>query len=207
MNSPADRVLALYEAHALDWDTDRRAGIRSDGSPAEKEWLDHFASLLPPGASILDVGCGAGVPIARYFLEQGFEMTGIDASPTMIELCRSRFPRASWSIADMRRLELGRTFHGLIAWDSFFHLDHDFQRRMFPIFARHAAPNAALMLTSGISHGVAIGAFHDAPLYHGSLAPDEYRSLLSTSGFIVRAHIQADPRCGRRTVWLAQHDG
>lgn len=207
MTSSADLIPALYEAHAHDWDADRRAGIRSAANPVEKEWLDHFASILPPGASILDVGCGAGIPNAQYLLQLGFGVTGIDASPAMIELCRSRFPRASWSVVDMRQLELGRTFDGLIAWDSFFHLDHDWQRRMFPIFARHAAPNAALMFTSGTSHGEAIGVFHGAPLYHGSLSPDEYRSLLKTSGFVVRAHVAEDPQCGQHTVWLAQRDG
>jgi hypothetical protein len=104
----------------------------------------------------------------------------------------------------MRTLALGRKFHGLLAWDSFFHLSHDDQRRMFPIFKRHAAPGTALMFTSATSHGVAIGSYHGEPLYHASLAAQEYESLLETNGFRVVSHFVEDPDCGGHTIWLAQ---
>jgi hypothetical protein len=39
-------------------------------------------------------------------------------------------PHQEWIIADMRRVSLDRRFDGILAWDNFFHLDHDDQRRM-----------------------------------------------------------------------------
>jgi SAM-dependent methyltransferase len=87
MNALADRIVALYERHAHHFDADRRRDPL-----VEKAWLDRFDSLLPPGASVLDIGCGHGEPIARYLIEQGFDVSGIDTSPTLISLCRSRFP-------------------------------------------------------------------------------------------------------------------
>jgi hypothetical protein len=67
-----------------------------------------------------------------------------------------------------------------------------------------ASPGAALMFTSGVSHGEAIGSYRGEPLYHASLAPEEYRALLKSTGFRVVAHIVEDPNCDRRTIWLAQ---
>lgn len=104
----------------------------------------------------------------------------------------------------MRTLSLGSVFSGIIAWDSFFHLCHDDQRRMFPIFRKHAAPRAALMFTSGPSHGEAIGSYQGEPLYHASLDGAEYRALLDAHGFEVVAHVIEDPTCGRHTIWLAR---
>jgi hypothetical protein len=104
----------------------------------------------------------------------------------------------------MRTLALGRRFAGILAWDSFFHLCPDDQRRMFPIFRAHAAPRAALMFTSGPAHGEAIGSYRGEPLYHASLDPAEYESLLDTTGFDVIAHAVEDPSCGKHTIWLAQ---
>jgi hypothetical protein len=75
---------------------------------------------------------------------------------------------------------------------------------MFPVFRRHASPNAALMFTSGPAHGEAIGSFGGEPLYHASLDPAEYRSLLDQNGFLVVSHIAEDPTCGGHTIWLAQ---
>jgi hypothetical protein len=60
------------------------------------------------------------------------------------------------------------------------------------------------MFTSGPSHGEAIGTFGGEPLYHGSLAPCEYRALLAEQGFEVLDHLAEDPACGGHTIWLAR---
>jgi trans-aconitate methyltransferase len=159
---------------------------------------------MPRGGSILDAGCGSAEPIARYFIEAGYALTGVDSSPAMIGLCRSRFPRRTWVVSDMRTLSLGRRFEGILAWDSFFHLRQDDQARMFPIFRTHAAPKAALMFTSGPRRGEAMGTYRGEPLYHASLDPAEYRALLDEHGFQVVSHVSEDPGCGGRTIWLAQ---
>ena len=122
----------------------------------------------------------------------------------MIELCRARLPEHEWRVADMRQLSLGLAFDGVLAWDSFFHLSPNDQRSMFPVFAHHAAPGAALMFTSGPSSGEAIGSFEGEPLYHSSLDAADYRDLLAQNGFALVAHKAEDPDCGGHTVWLAQ---
>lgn len=198
MTSPADAIIDLYQRHAATYD-----GLRGK-QLVEGPWLARFRALLAPGAAILDIGCGTGQPIARHFMEQGHAVTGVDSAPAMIALCRARFPESGWQVADMRRLALGRRFHGLIAWDSFFHLTPEDQRGMFPVFAAHAAPGAALLFTSGPAHGEAIGTFEGEPLYHGSLASREYRALLAENGFSVIDHVVEDPNCGGHTIWLAQ---
>ncbi len=84
-----------------------------------------------------------------------------------------------------------------MAWDSFFHLGFDDQRRMFAVFRAHAAPGAPLLFTSGPRHGEAIGRFRGEPLYHASLAPDEYRALLAANGFAVVAETMGRYRMRR----------
>jgi hypothetical protein len=145
-------------------------------------------------------------PIARSIIEAGFRVVGIDSSPSMIEMCRGRFPASEWLVADMRELALGRRFDGLLAWDSFLHLPMQDQRAMFPRFSAHALPGAPLLFTSGPSEGEAIGSYHGEPLYHASLDPPEYEKLLAATGFVVRAHRAEDPECGGHTVWLATYE-
>jgi SAM-dependent methyltransferase len=198
MDSEAERIVGLYRRHARAWAEDRGNTL------TEGAWLDRFLALLPPGAAILDIGCGSAEPIGRYLIEKGHPITGVDSSPELIAICEERFPGQDWRVADMRALFLGRAFGGLLAWDSFFHLCHEDQRRMFPIFRKHAAPRAALMFTSGPAHGVAIGAYRGEPLHHASLDGAEYRALLDANGFEVVSHVAEDPTCGGHTVWLAQ---
>lgn len=198
MSDISNDFIRLYNDHGADFDSLRGRSL------AEKPWLDRFASLLPEGASILDIGCGSGEPIAGYFIGNGYDVTGIDASLPLIELCRARFPEKLWVVADMRKLALGRRFDGLIAWHSFFHLNAEDQRRMFAIFRQHANDGAALMFTAGPGQGEAIGTFQGKPLYHASLAREEYESLLAAHGFRLLDHIVEDPDCGGATVYLAR---
>lgn len=197
MNSDAGRIIAFYQRHAAAWAEDRGDRL------FEGAWLDRLCALMPAEAAVLDLGCGAGKPIARYLIEQGCRITGVDSAPGMIALCQARFPSQDWCVADMRHIDLKRRFAGILAWDSFFHLCHEDQRRMFPLFRAHAAPGAALMFTSGPSHGEAIGSLFGEPLYHASLAACEYRALLADNGFTVVSHHVEDPDCEKHTVWLA----
>ena len=199
MHADADRIIDLYNRHATAWDKARGDRLR------EGAWLDRFLALLPPGGSVLDLGCGSGRPVARYCIEKGFRVTGIDAAPELIALCRARFPDEHWQVADMRSLDLGRPFDGLIAWHSLFHLTPQDQEAMFPVLQAHAAPGAALMFTSGWNRGVSMGRFQGEPLYHASLDPDEYHALLAAHGFKSLAHeVMGAGDAGAGAIWLAQ---
>ena len=192
-------VIELYERHAHEFDCDRSRSL------FERAWLDRFARYLASGATVLDLGCGMGEPIARYLIERGFHVVGVDSSSSMIAMCRERFPDCEWIVADMRQLALGRLFDGILAWDSFFHLHMTDQRRMFELFAAHAMAGAPLMFTSGISEGEEVGSYCGEPLYHASLDTSEYQQRLSDNGFTLRAYHREDPECGEHTVWLATY--
>lgn len=192
-----DAVIDLYERHAQDYDRDRGRSLE------ERPWLDRFLAFVPDGGTLLDVGCGMGEPIARYCHERGFRVVGADASASLIDRARARFPDSEWLVADMRELQLGRRFDGILAWDSLFHLGIDDQHAMFPRFAAHARRGAPLMFTSGNEAGEAFGTWCGEPLYHASLDAAEYERLLAANGFVVRAYVSRDPQCGDHTVWLA----
>jgi SAM-dependent methyltransferase len=199
MNDPAELIIGHYERHALAWDSDRRRA-----SWIDQPWIDRFVGLLPSTASVLDLGCGGGEPVASRMVADGLQVTGVDSSPTLISLCRNRMPSQQWVHADMRSVSLGKRFDGVLAWDSFFHLKHDDQRSMFSIFAAHAVGGGILMFNAGLAHGEAIASYRGDPLYHASLDADEYARLLHVAGFELVEHSINDPAKGARTVWIAR---
>jgi SAM-dependent methyltransferase len=199
MDNAANRIAEHYERHALSWDADRR-----EAGWVDKPFIERFLGFLPPGATVLDLGCGGGSPVALHMVARGFRVTGVDSSPTLISLCRSRMPDQEWIVGDMRSQALGRRFGGIVAWDSFFHLRPKDQQAMFRIFAAHAAPAAMLMFNAGFGHGEAVGSYRGDPLYHASLDASEYETLLADSGFELIEHSINDPEKGGRIYWLAR---
>lgn len=198
MASAAEGIIDLYSRRAAEFDADRGRGL------SERPWLDAFLAHVPPAGTVLDLGCGSGEPIAAYIIAQGRRVTGVDASPGLIDLCRTRFPEQDWRVADMRALALDRTFDGLIVWHSSFHLSRPDQRALFDVFARHVRPGGVLMFTSGDEDGEQIGEWRGDPLYHASLSTADYREGLGASGFDVIDHVVGNYAKGEATVWLAR---
>jgi ubiquinone/menaquinone biosynthesis C-methylase UbiE len=192
-------LVAVYARHAHSFDRARAGGSM------ETPYLEALTQLAPAPGKVLDVGCGSGEPIARYFVEHGYHVTGVDAVTEMLDIARTRFPEMRWVQQDMRKLELPEHFDAVIAWDSFFHLNPDDQRAMFEKFRRHTAPRGVLMFTSGLTEGEAVGGdlFGD-PLYHASLDTAEYARLLRSVGYEIVSHSVEDPNCGGHTIWIAQ---
>ena len=131
-----DQTRAVYEAQAAAYDAQRSRSL------FEARWLARFAACLPEGGRVLDLGCGAGEPIARWFMAEGFTLTGVDFAGAMLDIARQRWPEGDWRQADMRSLDLGERFDGIIAWDSFFHLTEAEQRETLRRMAAHLAPGA-----------------------------------------------------------------
>ena len=198
----ADRIVDLYRRHAHAWVAARRR--ETSDPPFEASWLERFLGLLPARPNVLDLGCGSGEPIGRFLAERGCDLLGVDTAPEMIDMWRASLPDHPGRVGDMRSLSLHRTFDGVLAWDSFFHLCHGDQRRMFPVFRAHATRGAVLLFTSGTGHGTAIGELGGEALYHASLDEGEYRALLGEHGFEVVAQIVEDPACRGHTIWLAR---
>ena len=201
MSADPEAVAAVYERQARAWDETRTRAL------FEADWLGRFAATLPPGGTVLDLGCGAGEPIARWLIEAGFRVTGVDISEAMLAVARDRWPDGDWRRADMRRLDLGERFDGIVAWDSFFHLTPEAQRACLPAMARHLSPGGAILVTVGPDANEVTGTVGGEPVYHASLSPAEYARLLEAAGLRLAAFIAEDPDCDRHSVLMARDRG
>lgn len=193
-----EKVYESYE-EIVQWFDDARTKTLM-----ESEYLNLIINTVPAGGSVLDLGCGTGEPIAQFFIEKGFKVTGVDGSKKMIELCKKRFPSERWIVSDMREINLQQRFDVVLAWHSFFHLDHDSQRKMFKIFDAHIKPGGVLAFTSGEEEGEVWSDNGGQMLYHASLSTKEYEKLLNENSFKVLLHKVHDPECGEATAWVAR---
>ena len=79
-----------YEGIAAEFLAGRgRAPSTGVGAKAVREW----ARTLPNGASVIDLGCGSGLPITRELVSQNLNVYAMDASPSMVNAFRHNFPK------------------------------------------------------------------------------------------------------------------
>ncbi len=84
---------------------DRFAELEAAGEDVHGE-AAYVASLLAPGARVLDAGCGTGRVGARL-ADLGFEVVGADVDEEMIEVARRLRPDLRWVVSDLGALDLG----------------------------------------------------------------------------------------------------
>ncbi len=115
---------------------------------------------LPPGATVLDVGCGPGW-LTEYFARMGYRATGVDISPDMIDIARRRirqlaFPRgglgveASFVVMDSEAFDLGQQFDAAVIYDALHHFA-DERAVLRNVFA-HLKPGGRLFLKEPLEH-------------------------------------------------------
>ncbi|HPE73948.1 MAG TPA: class I SAM-dependent methyltransferase [Candidatus Competibacter sp.] len=110
--------------------------------------LDAFADYLPARAHLLDAGCGAGEPVARYFVQRGDTVTGIDMSERMLALARQRVPEATFQPMDLRALDFPpESFDGVAAVYVVFHVPRAEHVALFADLLQVLKPGGALLLT------------------------------------------------------------
>ncbi|WP_299732516.1 class I SAM-dependent methyltransferase [uncultured Tateyamaria sp.] len=196
----ADETRRVYERHASAYDTSRSRAL------FEARWLARFAASLPAQSRVLDLGCGAGEPIARWFMAEGFRVTGIDYAEAMLDIARARWPGGDWRQADMRVLDLGETFDGIIAWNSLFHLRPEEQRICLSHLACHLAPGGSLLVTVGHKAGEVTGTVAGETVYHASLSPAGYATCLEDNGLRMTGFLAEDPETNAHSVLMARKD-
>lgn len=200
VSATAETTRDVYDRQAATYDAQRSRAL------FEARWLARFSACLPPGGRLLDLGCGAGEPIARWFMAEGFVVTGADFSTAMLDIARARWPEGDWRQVDMRALDLDETFDGIIAWDSFFHLTPDEQRACLPQLAAHLSPGGSVLITVGHKHGEVTGTVGGETVYHASLSPADYAAALEKCGLRLTGFLAEDPETNRHSVLMARND-
>src|SRR5271166_3200594 len=80
----------------------------------EREFRQCHAILGKHAAkSVLELGCGAG-NLADYFLDKGYDYTGMDAARPMLEIAKRERPEARFVRGDMCRFSFPRRFDAVL---------------------------------------------------------------------------------------------
>ena len=171
-------VRSAYDRCATDYARQRRA-------TAEAE-LSLIAERLAPGSRVLDVGCGAGIPVSRQLADK-FEVTGVDISWSMIGMARKNVPSATFIRADVLEAAFPAAgFDAIVSYYAIFHIPRQEHRELIRRFARWLRPGGLLLFTVAPNDdgpGYTEDDFFGETMYWSNFGPGTYRKILAEAGF------------------------
>jgi ubiquinone/menaquinone biosynthesis C-methylase UbiE len=148
-------------------------------------WLSLLHHHLRSGARILDIGCGAGIPLTLA-LSQSFAVTGVDISARQIELARRNVAAAQFIHGDVTTLDFAPgSFEAIVASYSLFHIPRAQHGGLFRSIARWLCSGGILLANFGIGNREVdyVEDWLGAPQFWSSFDADGERTALSSAGF------------------------
>ena len=165
--------------------------------------LNDFAALLPESAEVLDVGCGAGVPVSRSLVEMGFRVTGIDVAESMIILASQNVPQTRFLRMDMTQLGFAEnSFDGLTAFYSIIHVPKELHSEIFSGFHDVLRPGGIMLVTMGPDEWESTESYMGAKMFWSHYGPQQSLGIIEQSGFniIFDRHLLND--ADERHYWI-----
>jgi len=144
----------------------------------------NWARRLARGSSVIDLGCGPGLPITVVLVEEGLNVFAVDGSPSFVTAFRRNLPNVPVVCDSVLETSFfDRTFDAVLAWGLMFLLDVEDQRRLIRRFADLLVPSGRLLFTSPAKHGRWKDVMTD--LESISLGAEEYRKQLQAAGLTI----------------------
>jgi 2-polyprenyl-3-methyl-5-hydroxy-6-metoxy-1,4-benzoquinol methylase len=155
----------------------RGQAVNGIGVSSARNW----AQKLSFGSTVLDLGCGTGIPISKVLINEGMTVYGIDASPTLISAFRQNFPNAPVACEPVEEsVFFNRRFDATIAWGLIFLLPEEVQPIVIQKVANALIIGGKFLFTAPCEKVE----WEDAMTGQNSisLGGKKYRQLLSASG-------------------------
>ena len=141
-----------YDAISVAYRSDDGAAARSSGEDVSRYagWVAELAGLLPAGATVLDLGCGAGIPATQELAGHGLRVVGVDFSAVQLTRAPRLVPAASLVQADMTALHLRpASLDAVVSFYALIHVPLIDQQALFPRIRSWLRPGGYLLAIVG----------------------------------------------------------
>jgi SAM-dependent methyltransferase len=176
-----DAISAAYRGD------DGRAGPSAEDPGRYAGWVRELAGLLRPGARVLDLGCGNGIPATRELCAAGLQVTGVDFSAVQLGRARRLVPAAALVQADMARLAFAPgSLDAVVSFYALIHLPLADQRVLFPRIRAWLRPGGLLLAIVGAQPWTGTERYLGADMFWEHAGTASYLGWLEQAGFIPR---------------------
>jgi trans-aconitate methyltransferase len=143
--------------------------------------LQRAIIYCPQKTTALDVGCGSGGRMINELLSEGYKVTGLDVSSSMIDLARQLHPEVEFINSDICVWKPELKFDLIVAWDSLFHIPFNLHTYVIPNLCGMLKKGGIIMYSFGDDVGEHESAWHNDVFYYSSVGINENLKILSNS--------------------------
>lgn len=149
------------------------------------KYLEKLVGLLKPGATVLDIGCGAGVPVDKFLAEKGFKVLGLDFSEKQIEPARNNVPQATFEVEDMMQLQNGEyEVDAVVSFYAIFHTPREGHMELFKKINSFLPRRGYILITMGFSDWEGTEEdFHGTKMWWSHFGADKNIEIVKNAGF------------------------
>lgn len=177
-------VKGAYDACAADYCLNR------DIFKSQK-YLDKLNEYLKADSQILDMGCGAGIPIDDYLAGLGHNVTGVDISERQIELAKINVPKATYYVSDMSEMNFQpNSLDAVVSFYAIFHLPKEEHLDLFKKVHALLRDEGIFLATLGYEEWEGSEEFHGVTMHWSHYGKDKNLALVKQAGFdVVQAEV------------------
>jgi 2-polyprenyl-3-methyl-5-hydroxy-6-metoxy-1,4-benzoquinol methylase len=155
-------------------------------------WLGLVRERVPSGGDVLDLGCGNGIPAAKWLSDNGFRVTGVDLSDTMVERARALVPEATFLRGDVTSVDEVdfdvASFDAVVCFYALIHVPVIDQPGVIGRASRWLRPGGLFVATVG--HTAWTGTESDylgggAPMWWSHPDASVYRAWIESAGLAI----------------------
>jgi cyclopropane fatty-acyl-phospholipid synthase-like methyltransferase len=149
--------------------------------------LEEFITHVPHGGTVLDLGCGSGVPVDRYLVDHGYKVVGLDISEKQIELAKQNMPNGDFRVGDIAALREGEfKVDGAVSFYAIFHVPRDVQPKLFKNIHSYLQAGGPLLVTMATTDWEGVdGDFFGEEMYESHFAPKQNSEMIEVAGFTI----------------------
>lgn len=149
------------------------------------KYLDRLSKLLHQGSTILDVGCGAGIPVDAYLVKKGYVVKGIDISERQISLARKFVPEGTFEVKDMSKLKNNEyKVDAVISFYAIFHTPRESHGHILKTFRSFIIDKGYLLITMGVHDWIGKeDDFAGGEMWWSHYNADKNKDLVKEAGF------------------------
>lgn len=196
VRSSYDRIADDYLASVLALAVDHRIA-----------WTKRLLTRLTSSSRVLEIGCGAGLPVGALILENDHQLTGIDLSPRQIELATRNLSRGTFQVGNATEATFpDESFDAIVMLYTIGHIPRERLPKLLADFSRWLVPGGQLLITLTMSDSdswveenfLGLGVIS----WTNGYPPDTVTGFLEAAGFVAREQETLPDADGGSWLWM-----